>query len=210
MLLAGVLPFAHLLPDGFRALRSHTASPNLARFFALSALVPLAVFTLAPVKHPAHVLPALPGLLLVAGLGAESRGLSTAKWFSLMKYTAMVLVLILFLAPIGIRRFSATYNVVPHLREMARTGSAVAICGTYQEPSLVWEIRKTTNAFPSRLAPSELVEWLKGPGVRIAVCTKEAAAEAGVNTPAKVADGISLRDGTRVHLGVLTAADLPR
>jgi hypothetical protein len=86
----------------------------------------------------------------------------------------------------------------------------VAICGTYQEPSLVWEIRKTTNAFPSRLAPSELVEWLKGPGVRIAVCTKEAAAEAGVNTPAKVADGISLRDGTRVHLGVLTAADLPR
>jgi hypothetical protein len=54
------------------------------------------------------------------------------------------------------------------------------------------------------------VEWLKGPGVRIAVCTKEAAAEAGVNTPAKVADGISLRDGTRVHLGVLTAADLPR
>ena len=210
VLLAGVLPFAHLLPDGFRALRSHTASPNLARFFALSALVPLAVFTLAPVKHPAHVLPALPGLLLVAGLGAESRGLSTAKWFSLMKYTAMALVLILFLAPIGIRRFSATYNVVAHLRELARTGSAAAICGTYQEPSLVWEIRKTTNAFPSRLAPSELVEWLKGPGVRIAVCTKEAAAEAGVNTPAKVADGISLRDGTRVHLGVLTAADLPR
>lgn len=122
----------------------------------------------------------------------------------------MVLVLILFLAPIGIRRFSATYNMVPHLREFARTGSSAAICGTYQEPSLVWEIRKTTNAFPSRLAPNELTEWLKGPGVRFAVCTREAAAEAGMNAPAKVAEGISLRDGTRVRLTVLTAADLPR
>lgn len=210
VLLAGVLPFAHLLPDGFRALRSRTTSSDVARFFALSALVPLTVFTLSPVKHPAHVLPALPGLLLIAGLGADFRGMLSTSWFSLMKFTTVTLVLILFLAPIGIRRFSATYNAIPHLREIARTGSEAAICGEYQEPSLIWEIRKTTNAYPRRLAPNELAEWLKGPGVRFAVCTRDAAAVAGISAPSRVAEGISLRDGTRVQLGVLTASDLPR
>lgn len=210
VLLAGVLPFAHLLPDGFRMLRTAVATRDIARFFALSVMVPLALFTLAPEKHPAQVLPSLPGLLLLAGLGAETRGMSTSRWFTLIKFTAVTLVLILFLAPIGIRRVSATYNLVPHLREIARTGSAAAICGKYQEPSLIWEIRKTTSAYPSRIDPEEIVAWLKGSGVRFVICTEEATNEAGLTAPSKVADGISLRDGTRVRLNVLTAADLPR
>jgi hypothetical protein len=75
---------------------------------------------------------------------------------------------------------------------------------------LIWEIRKTTSAYPSRIAPEEIVAWLKGSGVRFVICTEEATNEAGLTAPSKVADGISLRDGTRVRLNVLTAADLPR
>jgi 4-amino-4-deoxy-L-arabinose transferase-like glycosyltransferase len=209
-LLAGMLPFAHFIPAGIRSANAHGSEEKPNILLLLNALTPLALFTLAPEKHPSYILPSYPALMILAGVGAEARQTTTGTWFNLIKFTAVFLVLALFLTPIAVRRFSATYNLVPHLRETARAGSEAALCGSYSEPSVIWEIRKTTASYPETVSTDNLISWLKGPGVRFAVATLEAARDAGIAEPAKRAEGVSLRDGTRVRLCVLTPADIPR
>jgi hypothetical protein len=129
------------------------------------------IFTLSRTKLPHYTLPAFPFLaLLVALWWRENKPASVA--FRVAKWTAVVFTLVPLCIFPFIRQLSVTELLLEKVRPELSASTAVALVG-YEEPSLVWGLRKTVSGYMEKVAPEQVSEWMQKPGPRVCILRKE-------------------------------------
>jgi 4-amino-4-deoxy-L-arabinose transferase-like glycosyltransferase len=194
-------PWAFWLPA---TVRFHWRRPTPESAYLLSgAVLTFAIFTLSRTKLPHYTLPAFPYLaLLVALWWKENR--SARLWRKTALTTAIVFLFVpLFAFPLA-HSLSATESLMSELTPRLSPDTAVALVD-YQEPSLIWSLRKKITGFPKIINAEGVAEWMAGPGKRTCILTADLAKQLGMQSPRVEATGWNFAKGKRLTLVALEA-----
>jgi hypothetical protein len=166
------------------------------------------IFTLSRTKLPHYTLPAFPFLALLLALWwRENKPASTA--FRVVKWTGAIFAFIALCAFPLVRKLSVTELILDKVRPELSAATAVALVG-YEEPSLIWGLRKTVSGYVEKIAPEQVAEWLQKPGPRVCILKREEVdglrLVADQTPPVRFeAEGLNLAKGRRVSLVALVA-----
>jgi len=166
-------PWAFAVPIRLKTWWKSRASDPLGHYLILQAIVVFVVFSLVRTKLPHYTLPAFPCLAL--WLAWVSRGIEGAERKLARGVVAMgILCLVLTLGVFPIFRAQvASANLWEQTREFVRPQTRIASVG-FEEPSLVWEMRKQTTNYIQIIGREQAVEWLKqAPGSILILPTRD-------------------------------------
>ncbi|MGB8168214.1 MAG: glycosyltransferase family 39 protein [Chthoniobacteraceae bacterium] len=176
------------------------------RYLLAGVILCFGIFTLVRTKLPHYTLPAFPFLaLLVAAWWRESAQPVEAFRRVLVRTGLVALLVFLVAIPIGARQFPAEAlfrQAAPLLRR-----DMVLATVDYDEPSLVWNFRRSCDGFQTKVKDSQLVDWLAQPGGRVAIMSEKTAAHLAADFdpqwPLFRADGWHPVKGRRVRLALI-------
>jgi 4-amino-4-deoxy-L-arabinose transferase-like glycosyltransferase len=199
-------PWSFWLPAAWR---SHWRRPTPETAYLMSGVVLVfVIFTLSRTKLPHYTLPAFPFLALLLALWwRENKPASTA--FRVVKWTGAIFAFIALCAFPLVRKLSVTELILDKVRPELSAATAVALVG-YEEPSLIWGLRKTVSGYVEKIAPEQVAEWLQKPGPRVCILKREEVdglrLVADQTPPVRFeAEGLNLAKGRRVSLVALVA-----
>lgn len=206
MVFPSFAPWSFWLPAAWR---SHWRRSTPETAYLLSGVVLVfVIFTLSRTKLPHYTLPAFPFLaLLVALWWRENKPASVA--FRVAKWTAVVFTLVPLCIFPFIRQLSVTELLLEKVRPELNASTAVALVG-YEEPSLVWGLRKTVSGYMEKVAPEQVSEWMQKPGPRVCILRKEEASALqpfgdGTSPTRFEAEGWNFAKGKRLTLVALVS-----
>ncbi|MEY5026897.1 MAG: Undecaprenyl phosphate-alpha-4-amino-4-deoxy-L-arabinose arabinosyl transferase [Verrucomicrobiota bacterium] len=199
-------PWSFCLPAAFRS-RKRIASP-VAAFLTSGVVLTFAIFTLSRTKLPHYTLPAFPFLCLLLSLWW--RKAMPAKRFRKIAWTTGILfaALPLIVFPL-IPSLSVSESAVAAARPLLHQSTPVALVD-YQEPSLIWGLRKAVRGFVEILSEADVERWMAQPGERLCILTTPAAQKIQgpwIRTPV---EGFNFAKGRRVSLTLLKTAPAPK
>jgi 4-amino-4-deoxy-L-arabinose transferase-like glycosyltransferase len=152
------------VPAAIRRLRNDTMP--VERYLLIAAGCVFLVFTLIQTKLPHYTLPALPFLSLLVAPSAVKLGWSrTALVITLATYALVALVGFRVIAP-----YFATEAIVEPIAGKLEPDTRIATTG-YDEPSLIWSLRKTARPFLQRLRRDQVEGFLQASGSAVCVVT---------------------------------------
>jgi 4-amino-4-deoxy-L-arabinose transferase-like glycosyltransferase len=175
-------------------------------------LLVFVIFTLSRTKLPHYTLPAFPFLALLLALWWREHRPATLS-LRVGKITLAVFVLVPLLVFPLLRKLSVTEAILDKVRPELAAATAVALVG-YEEPSLIWGLRGSVAGYVEKIPPSQVAEWLAGPGPRVCILKKEEAEEfqpgtAGFAARRLEAAGWNFAKGRRLTLVALVAGRQP-
>jgi len=202
---ASFFPWSIWIPAAF-AFYKRSRTPQTA-YLICGVLLTFGIFTISRTKLPHYTLPAFPLLALLLAIWWRDHK-SPELFRKTVQITAAVFVFLpLFVFP-RVTALSATEAMVWRLASDLTTETAVALT-EYQEPSLIWGVRKLTNQFPEIISETNVEPWLSRPGPRVCIVTAAAAEKITGPWVRKEAKGWNLAKGRKVHLIALSASPVP-
>lgn len=176
-------------------------------YLICGVLLTFGIFTISRTKLPHYTLPAFPLIALLLALWWKEH--KTPDLFrKTVRITAAAFVFVpLFIFP-RVAALSATEAMVWRLASDTTAETAVALT-EYQEPSLIWGVRKLTNQFPEIISETNVEQWLSRPGPRVCIVTAAAAEKITGPWVRKEAKGWNFAKGRRVHLIALSPVPDP-
>lgn len=197
---ASFFPWSIWLPSGFRFHRN-TPSPE-ARYLISGVLLTFAIFTFSRTKLPHYTLPCFPLLALLIALWWKHH-----KSSKLFRKTALLTAAAFTTIPIFVFPYvgplSASEKIAAAVFPELEPGTSIALCD-YQEPSLIWNLRKKTGAFAEMISLGSSSEWLSRPGKRILILTADSASKVQGAWTRKDARGLNFAKGKPVSLVALS------
>jgi len=194
-----------------------------ACYLGAVVLVVFGAFTLVSTKLIHYTLPALPALALLMASAWPARGASSApdggafmggkalggdRMFErvALGWAVFVAVIALVLFPLAARH-TPSEVLWARIKDRLTADTAVATL-RFQEPSLVWTLRRRVAGYLEILSKGDAVRWIAQPGPRLLVCEEaEVAGIFGAGTPQGVealpVEGFQIARGRRVRLVVL-------
>ena len=203
-------PWSFWLPAAWRF---HWRRPTPETSYLMSGvLLVFVIFTLSRTKLPHYTLPAFPFLALLLALWWREHRPATLS-LRVGKITLAVFVLVPLLVFPLLRKLSVTEAILDKVRPELAAATAVALVG-YEEPSLIWGLRGSVTGYVEKIPPSQVAEWLAGPGPRVCILKKEEAEEfqpgaAGFAAKRLEAAGWNFAKGRRLTLVALVAGRQP-
>jgi len=164
-----------LIPTARSAWTRAAERGSAERYLLSGVILCFGIFTLVRTKLPHYTLPAFPFLALL--VAAWWRGWPAVdRRFHRTAAAAVAVGVLVFLvaAPILAREFP-TEQLYRQAGPLFRRNMAFAAFD-YDEPSLVWTIRKKVTAFREKLNDDEVAAWLVQPGPRVLVLPADAVA----------------------------------
>jgi 4-amino-4-deoxy-L-arabinose transferase-like glycosyltransferase len=163
------LPWCLFLPLCFKRLWVRRESAEC--YLLGPVLIVFFVFTIVQTKLPHYVLPAYPMLAtLVARDVAQSKWRHVVLTATIAAYFLIGLVGFRMIEPEFLSKRIAN-EALPLIEPETRTASV-----DYDEPSLIWYLRKKTLPFHQRLDPSNFSEFMTRPGSALCVVNRNALA----------------------------------
>jgi 4-amino-4-deoxy-L-arabinose transferase-like glycosyltransferase len=153
-------------PAAIGRLRSEAVP--VERYLLIAAGCVFLVFTLIQTKLPHYTLPALPFLsLLVAPSAVRLQWSQRVLLLTLAVYALVSLVGFRLIAP-----YFATQAIVERLAGKLQPDTRIATTN-YDEPSLIWSLRKTARPFLQRISTDRIEAFLQTPGSAVCIVTAE-------------------------------------
>jgi 4-amino-4-deoxy-L-arabinose transferase-like glycosyltransferase len=153
-------------PAAIRRLRGETIP--VERYLLIAAACVFLVFTLIQTKLPHYTLPALPFLsLLVAPSAVRLQWSQRVLLFTLATYALVALIGFRLIAP-----YFATQAIVERVAVKLQPDTRIATT-SYDEPSLIWSLRKTVRPFLQRISADRIAAFLQTPGAAVCFVTAE-------------------------------------
>jgi hypothetical protein len=193
-------PWAFWTP---RALQFHRNQPSdLSRYLLCGVLLTFVLFTLSRTKLPHYTLPCFPFIALLLSLdsGHPDRAAALRK---ALGWTGAIFVAVPLLAFGKIQSLSVSDAIVERLEDVLPPEAEVALVD-YQEPSLIWDLRRTLRTFPKTLPANEIASWLAQPGPRCCILSDAIARTIEGPWIRREAAGWNLAKGRRIRLVALT------
>jgi 4-amino-4-deoxy-L-arabinose transferase-like glycosyltransferase len=187
------------------AIRFHRKNSTELSSYLLSGVVTIfAVFTLSRTKLPHYTLPALPLLALLLAIWWRQERKPASLFRKVAAITAAIFILVpLFVFP-RIAALSASESIASLLAPVLPKDTAVALVD-YEEPSLIWALRRELSGFPLKISAAKVPAWLEEPGPRC--CILSAALAQNVEGPwgRRESAGWNFAKGKRIKLVALTS-----
>jgi 4-amino-4-deoxy-L-arabinose transferase-like glycosyltransferase len=153
-------------PAAIRRLRGEIMP--VERYLLIAAGCVFLVFTLIQTKLPHYTLPALPFLsLLIAPSAVRIPWSQRALLLTLATYALVALVGFRLIAP-----FFATQAILERVAGKLEPDTRIATT-SYDEPSLIWSLRKTVRPFLQRVSTDQIEAFLQTPGSAVCIVTAE-------------------------------------
>jgi 4-amino-4-deoxy-L-arabinose transferase-like glycosyltransferase len=190
------------------ALPFYRRSPNeLSRYLASGVLLTFGIFTISRTKLPHYTLPCFPFLaLLLAFWWVEHRPLALFR--RVIWITGSIFVLVPILVFPQVRNLSASEAMALRLRDVLSPDASVALVD-FEEPSLIWCLRRSLRTFPTKIPSDSVVEWLSKSGERCCILTAPLAETIKGPWIRRPVSGWNFAKGRRVQLVALTPPDAP-
>ena len=153
-------------PAAIRRLRGETIP--VERYLLIAAACVFLVFTLIQTKLPHYTLPALPFVsLLVAPSAVRLQWSQRVLLLTLATYALVALIGFRLIAP-----YFATQAIVERVAVKLQPDTRIATT-SYDEPSLIWSLRKMIRPFLQRISADRVAAFLQTPGAAVCIVTTE-------------------------------------
>jgi 4-amino-4-deoxy-L-arabinose transferase-like glycosyltransferase len=200
-------PWSMRLVGLFRGLRERRAALGYdERFLITGTVLVFAVFTLVRTKLPHYTLPAFPLLSLLLSCALTGNGgppIAARRWAIGMAGFGVVVGLVG--SPI-LKPWFASAELAEGCQPWLRPEMEIAT-GTFNEPSLCWNFRKTLRTFVEYGADEALPAFMARPGPRLCILPTSQAAQIFGPIPeawkSVRAEGINVANGKRADLTAL-------
>jgi 4-amino-4-deoxy-L-arabinose transferase-like glycosyltransferase len=170
-------------------------------------LLTFGIFTISRTKLPHYTLPCFPFLaLLLAFWWVEHRPLALFR--RVIWITGSIFVLVPILVFPQVRNLSASEAMALRLRDVLSPDASVALVD-FEEPSLIWCLRRSLRTFPTKIPSDSVVEWLSKSGERCCILTAPLAETIKGPWIRRPVSGWNFAKGRRVQLVALTPPDAP-
>jgi len=170
------LPWSPLLAIHRRKLFTAWKPDEVDTYLLVNAGVIFVIFSLMVTKLPHYTLPAFPFLALVFARRWKDAGLSLGRLTGLGWVTGAVLALLAgVLVPLALAQGTTPSPAGVLVREAH--GQAYLTPETefavvdFQEPNVIWEMRRVVKGYGGTIAESEVIPFLNRPGPRAVVLT---------------------------------------
>ncbi len=169
-----------LIPTVRSAMTRAAERGSAERYLLSGVILCFGIFTLVRTKLPHYTLPAFPFLALLAAAWWREILMGDRRFRRTVLATGIGGVAAFLLGfPLLAREFPAAQlylQAAPLLRREMAFGTF-----DYDEPSLVWTLRRKVSAFREKLDADEVAAWLNRPGPRVLVLPADALAQFGIS-----------------------------